>query len=109
MIGFFTGIVLVFVMAGDAIAGADSMCVNDCMMLNNPKEYCVSRCSYKDKTKQSQLVNLKMQASKGPQANPRCVKICTDEGSSFPFCQRLCSKLPPAREEGTEEPDADDD
>jgi hypothetical protein len=109
MIGFFTAIVFALIMMGDAVAGTDSMCVSDCMMLNNPKEFCMSRCSYGDNAKQSQHVNLKLKTPKSSQTTPQCLKICTEEGSSHQFCQRLCSKLPSAKAEGPEEePDADD-
>lgn len=89
MIRFAT--VFVLLMAGNAVAGTDLQCVSDCSALKNPKEFCVSQCSYKDDTKQSQPVNLKLQTPKVPQANPQCLKTCTAEGSPSQFCQQLCS------------------
>jgi len=69
MIRIFSAMVLILVLAGVAVAGTDAMCVSDCITLKNPKEFCVSQCSYKDNTKQSQIQNPDRQTPKAPKDN----------------------------------------
>ncbi len=91
MTGLFTATVFAFVMAGYAVAGTDLQCVNDCLTLKNPKKFCESQCTFKDKTRDPQPINLKPQTPVNLQVNPQCLNKCVGAGSPELFCQQLCS------------------
>jgi hypothetical protein len=108
MMRFLAATFFILVIVGNANADVDALCVKDCITLGNPQGYCISRCSFENNAKQSQLANFKRQTHEALQANAQCLKICSEEGLKYQSCQRLCSKLPSTGAGESEEPDADD-
>ena len=91
MIQFFTAIIFIFAIAGNAVAGIDFQCANDCSALGHDRQYCVSQCSYNDNTMQPQPAQPVPQMPNAQQTDSQCLNKCTQEGSPYPLCQKRCS------------------
>jgi hypothetical protein len=79
-----------------ANAATDYQYLNDCTGRGYMYQYCMSRCSYDDKTNRAQPVQPQNPYQvpympRMPQTDFKCLNECAQKGYMYQFCQERCS------------------